>query len=100
MDLTEVEGLADLIAADTAAQRKQVSRAAQVGALLQLELLTALLPSPRPHSIVSPKALRQMGGSLRQTYDGWREELKVCLAHTEAVIDFGDVGVDNVYIAH
>lgn len=59
MDLTEVEGLADLIAADTAAQRKQ--------------------------------ALRQMGGSLRQTYEGWREELKVCLAHTEAVIDFGDV---------
>ncbi len=32
-----------------------------------------------------------MGGSLRQTYEGWREELKVCLAHTEAVIDFGDV---------
>lgn len=58
MDLTEVEGLADLIAADTAAQRKQ--------------------------------ALRQMGGSLRTTYEGWREELKVCLAHTEAVIDFGD----------
>ena len=26
MDLTEVEGLADLIAADTAAQRKQVRR--------------------------------------------------------------------------
>lgn len=58
MDLTEVEGLADLIAADTAAQRKQ--------------------------------ALRQMGGALRQTYEGWREELKLCLAHTEAVIDFGD----------
>ena len=58
MDLTEVEGLADLIAADTAAQRKQ--------------------------------ALRQMGGALRQTYEGWREELKHCLAHTEAVIDFGD----------
>lgn len=34
-----------------------------------------------------------MGGSLRQTYEGWREELKLCLAHTEAVIDFGDVRV-------
>ncbi|EWM22489.1 gtp binding protein 3 [Nannochloropsis gaditana] len=62
MDLTEVEGLADLIAADTAAQRKQ--------------------------------ALKQMGGALRQTYEGWREELKVCLAHTEAVIDFGDDELD------
>ena len=62
MDLTEVEGLADLIAADTAAQRKQ--------------------------------ALRQMGGGLRVTYEGWREELKVCLAHTEAVIDFGDDELD------
>lgn len=37
------------------------------------------------------QALRQMGGSLRVTYDGWREELKRCLAHTEAVIDFADV---------
>ena len=62
MDLTEVEGLADLISADTAAQRKQ--------------------------------ALRQMGGGLRVTYEGWREELKVCLAHTEAVIDFGDDELD------
>ena len=34
-----------------------------------------------------------MGGSLRQTYEGWREELKICLAHTEAVIDFGDVRI-------
>jgi len=58
MDLTEVEGLADLIAADTAVQRRQ--------------------------------ALRQMGGALREKYQNWREELKKCLAHTEAVIDFGD----------
>ncbi|CAM9429370.1 unnamed protein product [Chrysoparadoxa australica] len=58
MDLTEVEGLADLIAADTAEQRKQ--------------------------------ALRQMGGSLKEQYEQWRQELTTCLAHTEAVIDFGD----------
>ncbi|CAN0414630.1 unnamed protein product, partial [Discosporangium mesarthrocarpum] len=58
LDLTGVEGLADLIAADTSAQRKQ--------------------------------ALRQMGGALRNKYESWREELKGCLAHAEAVIDFGD----------
>ena len=58
MDLTEVEGLADLLAADTSEQRKQ--------------------------------ALRQMDGYLRQYFERWREELLNCLAHTEAVIDFGD----------
>lgn len=58
MDLTEVEGLADLLEAETSLQRKQ--------------------------------ALRQMEGHLRVRFEGWREELKRCLAHTEAVIDFGD----------
>lgn len=58
MDLTEVEGLADLLEADTSEQRKQ--------------------------------ALRQLEGHLRVTYEGWRQELVGCLAHTEAVIDFGD----------
>ena len=58
MDLTEVEGLADLLAADTSEQRKQ--------------------------------ALRQMDGYLRIFFEGWRQELLGCLAHTEAVIDFGD----------
>lgn len=58
MDLTEIEGLADLIAADTAQQRKL--------------------------------ALRQMQGSLRKLYDDWRGVLVKALAHTEAVIDFGE----------
>ena len=58
MDLTEVEGLADLLAADTSEQRKQ--------------------------------ALNQMDGVLRVYYERWRTELLGCLAHTEAVIDFGD----------
>lgn len=58
MDLTSVEGLADLIAADTRQQRLQ--------------------------------ALRQMGGGLQGLYEGWRSILTQCLAHTEAVIDFGD----------
>ncbi|CAN0369538.1 unnamed protein product, partial [Ectocarpus sp. 12 AP-2014] len=71
MDLTGVEGLADLIAADTAAQRKQ--------------------------------ALKQMGGALRDMYEEWRHQLKGCLAHAEAVIDFGDdeedVGGDAAFAA-
>jgi tRNA modification GTPase len=58
MDLTEVEGLADLLAADTSEQRKQ--------------------------------ALKQMDGYLKDSFEGWRKELVGCLAHTEAVIDFGD----------
>lgn len=67
MDLTEVEGLADLIAADTAEQRRQ--------------------------------ALRQMGGDLRKVYEAWREEVKGCLAHAEAVIDFGDDVDDGAFEA-
>jgi tRNA modification GTPase len=73
MDLTEVEGLADLLAAETSEQRKQ--------------------------------ALRQLEGHLLKVYENWRsliifcfvfpnrssrEILLKCLAHTEAVIDFGD----------
>ena len=58
MDLTEVEGLSDLLEAETSEQRKQ--------------------------------ALRQMDGYLRESYESWRGVLMKCLAHTEAVIDFGD----------
>lgn len=65
MDLTEVEGLADLIAADTAEQRRQ--------------------------------ALRQLGGDVRAVFEGWREELKGCLAHAEAVIDFGEDVDDGAF---
>lgn len=63
MDLTEIEGLADLLAAETAEQRKQ--------------------------------ALKQMDGSLKEKYDEWRNTLLTCLAHTEAVIDFGDDDREN-----
>lgn len=31
-----------------------------------------------------------MEGHLRVKFEAWRDELKGCLAHTEAVIDFGD----------
>mmetsp|Transcript_17368 Transcript_17368/g.31643 ORF Transcript_17368/g.31643 Transcript_17368/m.31643 type:complete len:631 (+) Transcript_17368:67-1959(+) len=62
MDLTEVEGLSDLINADTEEQRKQ--------------------------------ALRQMGGAQRAKYEAWRHELLGALAHTEALIDFGEDAED------
>jgi tRNA modification GTPase len=58
MDLTEVEGLSDLLEADTSMQRIQ--------------------------------ALRQMDGHLSRKFEQWRQVLVKCLAHTEAVIDFGD----------
>lgn len=58
MDLTEAEGLADLIDAETAEQQKY--------------------------------AIRQMEGSLKNLYDGWREILLKILSHLEAYIDFPD----------
>lgn len=67
MDLTSVEGLADLISAETALQRKQ--------------------------------ALRQLGGEMRHLLEGWRAEIKSCLAHAEAVIDFGDDVDDDAFEA-
>jgi tRNA modification GTPase len=69
LGLTEVEGLADLLAADTAAQRQQ--------------------------------ALAQMGGATERLFARWRAVLATCLAHAEAVIDFGDdeddVDADRVF---
>lgn len=58
MDLTEAEAVADMVAAETALQRRQ--------------------------------ALRQMGGALRDRYDGWRTRLLAALAHLEADLDFPD----------
>ncbi|XP_030640717.1 5-taurinomethyluridine-[tRNA] synthase subunit GTPB3, mitochondrial [Chanos chanos] len=58
LDLTEVEGLGDLIHAETEAQRRQ--------------------------------ALRQMAGDLGRLYSNWSQQLKTCLAHAEAFIDFGE----------
>lgn len=58
LDLTEIEGLADLLAADTEAQRVQ--------------------------------ALAAAGGAARRQCEAWRTTLLRCLAHVEAVIDFGE----------
>lgn len=72
MDLTEVEGLSDLLDAETGLQRTQ--------------------------------ALKQMEGHLSATFEQWRGVIVKCLAHTEAVIDFGDddreedVDDSNMYV--
>ncbi len=58
MDLTEADGLADLIDAETKIQQKT--------------------------------ALRQMGGTLFNLYESWREELVAMQAYLEAFIDFPD----------
>lgn len=36
------------------------------------------------------QALRQTNGVQRRKYEAWRRTLLNCLAHVEAVIDFGD----------
>ncbi|MDR1026083.1 MAG: tRNA uridine-5-carboxymethylaminomethyl(34) synthesis GTPase MnmE [Lactobacillus sp.] len=56
MDLTEAEGLADLIDSETSEQQKY--------------------------------ALLQMEGSLKNLYEGWREQMIGILSHLEAYIDF------------
>lgn len=72
LDLTEVEGLGDLIHAETEAQRRQ--------------------------------ALKQMDGALSGVINLWSKLLLQCLAHVEALIDFGedqhieDGVLDNVRI--
>ena len=58
MDLTEAEGLADLIDARTEGQRVQ--------------------------------ALANMGGALRETYEGWQALILDALAQIEGEIDFAD----------
>jgi len=58
MDLTEAEGLADLIDARTEGQRIQ--------------------------------ALSNMGGALRETYEGWKALILDALAQIEGEIDFAD----------
>ena len=67
MDLTEADGLADLIDAETKIQQKT--------------------------------ALRQMGGTLLNLYDSWRNELLELLAYVEAYIDFPDENIpqDTVF---
>lgn len=65
LDMTEVEGLADLINADTEAQRRQ--------ALKQLGVCT----------VISMK-FEYLQGEMSRLYNNWRQELISCLASVEA----------------
>jgi tRNA modification GTPase len=56
--LTQLEAVADLLRAETAAQRRQ--------------------------------AQSQLSGQLGDLYHRWSTELHTCLAHLEALVDFGD----------
>jgi len=68
LDLTEAEGLADLIDAESEGQRRQ--------------------------------ALRQMGGGLKDIYEGWRTKILDALAMVEGEIDFPDEGDVPDALAH
>lgn len=66
IDLTQAEGLSDLLAAETTVQHKQAVA----------------------------QALGSEGGTLRTLYDGWREQISRHLARVEAAIDFVDEEID------
>jgi tRNA modification GTPase len=68
MDLTEAEAVADLVEAETLAQKDQ--------------------------------ALAQMGGALKELYEGWAETLTHALAMLEADIDFPDEDLPEGVAAH
>lgn len=71
LDLTEAEGLHDLIHAETSQQRRQALRQLQV----QRVPLEPSLPCSADDSLQ---------GELGVLYGKWAEELKSCLAHLEA----------------
>ena len=56
--------------------------------LTQAEALADLVDAET--SAQARQALRQMGGALKELYDGWRTRLVKALAHLETVIDFPD----------
>mmetsp|Transcript_16937 Transcript_16937/g.36855 ORF Transcript_16937/g.36855 Transcript_16937/m.36855 type:complete len:677 (+) Transcript_16937:321-2351(+) len=56
--------------------------------LTEVEALADLITADT--SLQRKQALRQFDGTLSRLYEGWRSELTSCLAHAEAVIDFGD----------
>ena len=56
--------------------------------LIEVEALADLITADT--SLQRKQALRQFDGRLSRLYERWRAELTSCLAHAEAVIDFGD----------
>ncbi len=83
LDLTEVEGLADLIHAETEQQRKQVC----VLSCRHNKLIDKIFLK---NISLQSQALIQADGSLSKLYEQWRQKLIRCLAHVEAYIDFAE----------
>ncbi|ETV84206.1 tRNA modification GTPase TrmE, variant [Aphanomyces astaci] len=68
--------------------------------LMQVEGLADLLHSETEAQ--RSQALAQISGTIGQVYDDWRRSIMQCLAHSEALIDFGedeDDVTDDAYIA-
>lgn len=93
MDLTEVEGIRDLVEADTEAQRKLAARQANVGALFPSLSLSWAQRNFNPATPTFPQ------GQMRQAYDAMRATAIEATALIEALIDFGeDEGIsEGVY---
>ena len=81
LDLTEVEGLADLIHAETEAQRKQALRQMEVQCYSNnfCNNISAWCGS-----------ICCIQGDLGKLYENWSKALLHSVAHVEAVIDFGE----------
>ena len=77
LDLTQVEGLRDLIDADTETQRKLALRSAEVGV-------------ESPSKWQGTFADCNLQGATRKRLDNLRSEAIHCLALVEALIDFGE----------
>lgn len=90
MDLTEVEGLADLLDAETSGQRKQALR--QMGGHLrkQFEVWRCVCILSITFCFICSNVFQSEACACTCVVSHIRQELLGCLAHTEAVIDFGD----------
>lgn len=80
MDLTEIEGLADLLNAETDIQRKLALSQASVRRMAH----TVDCISSRSTNTQSTQ------GSLRKLYSEWRMEIIESLGYIEAYIDFAE----------
>lgn len=77
MDVVQVEGLADLLKAQTALQKGAAFVVVAEGSTT--DRLSAI-----------DQALDQMRGVSSSVFNTWRETIVKCIAHIEAVIDFSE----------
>lgn len=82
-DLTEIEGLADLLNAETEAQRRQALRQAQVWNILYVRNNNLASSGQFPVILI-------LKGGLKILYENWRKQLIENTAFLEAIIDFGE----------